>query len=131
MTVLAGDLLVYVVVLNLFVRYAPSVLSETFGLSVLTAALLKVVLELVVFLKNRAKWRWKMASTRTGRVAAGGLLWLVMIGSKFLVLKTVDIAFGTRVSLGGFVPVTLLIVTLLLSRAVVHRVLRESLTPTG
>jgi hypothetical protein len=42
------DLFVYVVVLNLFVEYFPKVLVESFSLSLLTAVLLKVVLEVVV-----------------------------------------------------------------------------------
>ena len=42
------DVFVYVVVLNLFVEYLPQVLSETFTLSLLTAVLLKGVLEVVL-----------------------------------------------------------------------------------
>jgi len=38
-------------------------------------------------------------------------------------LKLVDIVFGGAVSLGGFVSVTLLIVTLLVSRSAVRRLL--------
>lgn len=41
------DVLVYVVVLNLAIEYLPSVISETFTLSLLTAIVLKLVLELV------------------------------------------------------------------------------------
>jgi uncharacterized membrane protein len=119
----AVDLLVYVVVLNLFVEHAPSVLSETFTLSLLTAVLLKVVLEVVVVAKQRVKRRWRRASSRLGKVGAAALLWLVLVGSKLVVLQVVDLVFGARVSLGGFVPVTLLIVTLLLSRSVVRRLL--------
>ncbi|MEP6650516.1 MAG: hypothetical protein ABJA74_11495 [Lapillicoccus sp.] len=39
------DVFVYVVVLNLAVQYVPSVFTETFTVSLLTALLLKVVLE--------------------------------------------------------------------------------------
>jgi hypothetical protein len=39
------DVFVYVVVLNLAVQYVPSVISETFTLSLMTAVLLKVALE--------------------------------------------------------------------------------------
>ncbi len=117
------DVFVYVVVLNLFVEYFPRVLSETFTLSLLTAVLLKGVLELVVAVKNRIKGRFRRASTGAGKAAAGVALWLVLVGSKFLVLEAVDLVFGDRVSLGGFVPVTLLILTLLLSRATVRRLL--------
>ena len=47
------DVFVYVVVLNLAIEYLPAVISEGFTLSLLTAVLLKVALELVILLKNR------------------------------------------------------------------------------
>ncbi len=119
------DVLVYVVVLNLFVEYFPRVLSESFTLSLLTAVLLKVILEVVVAAKNRAKARFRSASTPGGKVVAGFLLWLVLFGSKFLVLEAVALVFGSRVSLGSFFSVTLLIVVLLVSRAGVQRLLQS------
>ena len=91
------DVFVYVVVLNLFVEYLPQVLSETFTLSLLTAVLLK----------------------------AAVLLWVVLFGSKFLVLEAVALVFDARVSLGGFFSVTLLILALLLSRAAVRSLLQR------
>ena len=119
------DVFVYVVVLNLFVEYLPQVLSETFTLSLLTAILLKGVLEVVVAAKNRVKSRFRQASTPTGKVVAAVMLWVVLFGSKFLVLEAVNLVFGDRVSLGGFFSVTLLILTLLLSRAAVRRLLQR------
>jgi hypothetical protein len=41
------------------------------------------------------------------------------------VLELVNLVFGDAVSLGGFIPVTLLFVTLLLSRAAVRRLLYD------
>ena len=119
------DVFVYVVVLNLFVEYLPQVLSETFTLSLLTAVLLKAVLEVVVAAKNRVKRRFRAASTPIGKTAAGIMLWLVLFGSKFLVLEAVALVFGDRVSLGGFFSVTALILALLVSRAVVRRLLQQ------
>jgi hypothetical protein len=81
------DVFVYVVVLNLFVEYLPQVISETFTLSLLTAVLLKGVLEIVVAAKNRVKARFRQASTPIGKVVAAVLLWVVLFGSKFLVLE--------------------------------------------
>ncbi len=120
------DIFVYVIVLNLFVEYLPQVISESFTLSLLTAVLLKGVLEVVVLAKNRVKARFRQASTPGGKVGAGVLLWAVVFGSKFLVLETVDLVFGSQVSLGGFFSVTLLILVLLLARAAVRRLLRPS-----
>ena len=103
-------------------------LSETFTLSLLTAVLLKGVLEIVVAVKNRVKERFRAASTPTGKAVAGVMLWLVLFGSKFLVLEAVHLVFGHhRVSLGGFFSVTLLILALLLSREAVRRLLRRPL----
>jgi hypothetical protein len=125
------DVFVYVVVLNLFVEYFPKVLSETFTLSLLTAVLLKGVLEVVVAAKNWVKARFRAASTPIGKVVAAVMLWAVLFGSKFLVLEVVALVFGDRVSLGGFFLVTALILALLLSRAAVRRLLRRPYQRAG
>ncbi|GAA2754261.1 hypothetical protein [Amnibacterium kyonggiense] len=118
------DVFVYIVVLNLFVEYVPAVISESFTITVVTAVLLKAVLEVVVVVKNRVRRLFRRAAGPVRKAAAGLLLWGVLIGSKFLVLELVALVLGTRVSLGGFLPVTLLIITLLLCRAGVRRLLR-------
>jgi hypothetical protein len=117
------DLFVYVVVLNLAIEYLPSVLSEGFTLSLLTAALLKVALELVIVLKSRVLARLRAATTRGARLVAALSLWVVAAGSKLVVLELVNLVFGDSVSLGGFLPVTLLVLALLFSRAAVRRLL--------
>ena len=120
------DLFVYVVVLNLAIEYVPSVISESFTLSLLTAALLKITLDLVLLLKGQILTRLRAATTRRAKLAAALALWVVAAGSKLVVLALVDLVFGDAVSLGGFVPVTLLVVALLLSRTAVRRLLYET-----
>ena len=107
----------------------PLVISETFTLSLLTALLLKGVLEVVVVAKKRVVTRFRQASTPVGKVVAAILVWAVLFGSKFLVLESVALVFGPRVSLGGFFSVTALIVILMLSRAGVRRLLERSGSP--
>lgn len=119
------DVFVYVVVLNLAVEFLPRVISEGFTLSLLTAILLKLALEVVIVVKGWVVGRLRAAQTRTGKVAAGLGLWVVAAGSKLVVLWLVDLVFGDRVSLGGFVSVTALVVCLLLSRAGVRRLLAD------
>src|SRR6476659_6700236 len=84
------DVFVYVVVLNLFVEYFPKVLVESFILSLLTAVLLKVVLEVVLMIERPLKTRFRQAETGVGKAITGLLLWLVLVGSKFLILELVD-----------------------------------------
>ena len=50
---------------------------------------------------------------------------MVAVGSKLVVLELVDLVFGDKVSLGGFVSVTLLVVVLLLSRSAVRSLLDD------
>jgi hypothetical protein len=120
------DVFVYVVILNLAIEYLPSVISEGFTLSLLTAALLKVALELVTVLKSRILARLRAADTRRAKLGAAASLWVVAAGSKLVVLELVDLVFGDAVSLGGFISVTLLVLALLVSRAAVRSVLYDT-----
>jgi len=124
------DLVVYVVVLSLAIEYTPSVISESFTLSLLTAALLKIALEVVIVLKSEILTRLRAADTRRAKLAAAVSLWVVAVGSKLVVLELVDLVFGDAVSLGGFIPVTVLVVALLGSRAAVRRLLYDTATTT-
>ena len=116
------DVLVYLVVLGVFIQFFPEVIAESFLLSLLTAILLKIVLECVLWVKKRIVARIR-TSRRWVRVANILTLFLVLPGSKFLVLWLTDLAFGGAVRLGGFVQVTALIVVLMLARGGVRRLL--------
>jgi hypothetical protein len=125
------DVFVYVVVLNLAIEYVPSVISEGFTLSLLTAVLLKLALELVLLLKGQILTRLRAATSRRAKLTAAVSLWAVAAGSKLVVLELVDLVFGDAVSLGGFFSVTLLVFVLLASRNAVRSVLvREEQRPT-
>ncbi len=110
------DVFVYVVVLNVAIEYAPAVVSETFTLSLLTAVLLKLVLEGVVWLKKRARARLADADSRAGRALSVAMLAVLLPGSKIVVIELTDWVFGDRVSLGGFWAVTALVLVLLAAR---------------
>lgn len=119
------DVFVYVVVLNLAVEYLPAVISEGFTLSLLTALLLKVALEAVLWVKGHILAGMRAATARWLKVVAALALWVFAVASKFVVLMLVDLVFGDDVSLGGFVPVTTLIVVLVLARAWVRWLLGD------
>lgn len=111
------DVFVYVVVLNLFVEFFPGVISESFATSLLTAVLLKVVLEGVLAIKKRLLKSRAGASTATRRVISTVTLVLLLPASKFVLLWLEDLFFGDAVNLGGFWSVTLLVVALTGARA--------------
>ena len=119
------DVFVYIVVLNLAIEYVPSVISESFSLSILTAILLKVALEVVLVGKNFVMSRLKGASLARQRALWAAALWVLAAGSKIVVLEVVALVFGDRVSLGGFIPVTGLVICLMLARAGVRWLLYD------
>lgn len=110
------DVFVYLVVLGVFIQFFPAVISESFVLSLLTAVLLKVVLELVTLVKKRIVGRIRDARSPWIRGVNIASLLVLMPGSKFVVLVLVDVLFGDAVYLGGFFAVTGLIVVLMLAR---------------
>ncbi|NYF15436.1 hypothetical protein HDC37_000248 [Microbacterium sp. AK009] len=117
------DVFVYLVVLGAFIQLFPQVISETFLLALLTAILLKVVLEGVLWLKKRVVARIRDSSTALTRAVNIVALVLILPGSKFVVLLLVDVVFGEEVRLGGFFAVTALVIVLTLARAGVRRLL--------
>lgn len=117
------DVLVYLVVLGLFSQFFPAVISESFAYSLVTAVLLKCVLEVVLKIKKTLLSRARTADAASKRTINLIMLILVFPGSKFVVLELVTLVAGGSVKLGGFFQVTLLIVTLMAARAWVRRML--------
>jgi len=109
----AKDILIYVIVLNLFVEFSPVVIIDSFTISIFTAVLLKILLEIILFFEHKVSDFFKEK-----KVLRIFLVWLIMFSSKFVILEAVDIIFGLHVELGKFLNVILLVVALMLSRQV-------------
>lgn len=119
-----ADVLIYLVVLGTFTQLFPAVISESFLASLLTAIILKLVLEVVVWVKTRIVGRIKAAESTRVRVLAGGSFFLVAGGSKALILWLIDVLLGDSVYLGGFFAVTLLVVTLMVARTALRALIK-------
>ncbi len=50
------------------------------------------------------------------------MVWLILFGSKFLILEIVDIVFGEHVELGKFLDVIVLVIALMVAREVFQRI---------
>ena len=118
-------MLAYVVVLGLFVQFFPAVISESFAITLLTAALLKVVLEVVLAAKQAVLRRVRAATTTRARIVAILTLVPVVPGRQLVALCPTAPVFGDAVSLGSFVSVTVLIIALMLARAGVRLLFRQ------
>lgn len=115
------DVFVYTAVLGLFVQFFPQVISESFLATLVTAVLLKIVLEGVMGVKKALLRRRRLQQPGPRRAISTLMLLLVLPGSKFVVLELTALVFHGYVQLGGFFLVTALIIVLTLARGGTRR----------
>jgi FlaA1/EpsC-like NDP-sugar epimerase len=111
------DVLIYIVVLNLFVEFNSKINIDSFTISIFTAVVLKILLEVILKLEHKVSETFKAY-----KVLRVFLVWLILFGSKFLILEVVDLVFGSHVELGKFLDVILLVITLMLAREIFQRI---------
>lgn len=116
------DVLIYVVVLNLFVEYMDKVVIDSFTISILTAILLKALLEVILGLEHRVAHFFEARSGAFSKFLRIMSTWLILFLSKFVILEVVDLVFGDHVELGKFVQVLGLVIALMVTREVVQRI---------
>ena len=117
-----ADVLVYIVVLNLFVEYVDAIVIDSFTISIFTAILLKLMLDLLTGVEHRVHHYFQQ---REGAVftALGWLsVFAILFLGKLLILEVVDIVFGDHVELGHFLDVVLLIIAMIATRLVVQKI---------
>lgn len=124
-----SGILIDLVVLNLFVEYSPNVTIDSFTTSLFAAIVLQVLLKLTLVIEHR------VAAFFKGR--SGGLMtflgffcaWLVLFGSKFVILEALSFAFGDNVRFGGpfngIVILVAIIVVMLVAEEAIVRLYRK------
>jgi len=94
-------ILIDLVVLNLFAEYWEHVVVDSFTISLLTAVLLQILLKLTLALEHRVGEYYKARSFVGVRVLRILSAWLILFGSKFVMLAVIDRAFGDDMYFGG------------------------------
>lgn len=117
------NVLVNIVVLNLFVEYFDKVIIDRFTISVFTAVLLTALLWAITRIEGRVHHYFFDELEGTGSRVLGVLaVWAILFGSKFVILEVVDWVFGEHVELGKFVDVILLVVAMLAANGIMQSV---------
>jgi hypothetical protein len=120
-----SEVLVDIVVLNLFVEFAHKVVIDSFAISILTALLLKLMVDAVKGLEQRVSEYFAAkpgAVWKTLRVVA---VWLILFLSKFVILEVVNFVFGDHVELGSFIEIVAIVVAMLAANAALHIVFQK------
>lgn len=117
--------LIDLVVLNLFVEYSQHVEIDSFTISVFAAILLQVLLKLTLAVEHRAAEYFKSKPGKAAKIMRWFVAWLILFGSKFVILEAVNFAFGDLVYFGGWlhgvvVIIALLVVMLVVEEAIVR-----------
>lgn len=89
------------------------VVIDSFWISVLTAILLAAMIAVLArFEHGIHRYFFEQHSWRVAGIL---VIWLVLFGSKFLILEVVDLVFGEHVALGHLLEVILIVVSMMVS----------------
>lgn len=125
-----SDVLIYTVVLNLFVEYVDAVVIDSFTISILTAVLLKVLLDVVMGFEHRVHSYFAAKEGAFFKVAGTISLFAILFLGKLFILEVVNFVFGDHVELGHFIEVVALVLALMITRRLLG-VLFQSLGAPG
>ena len=117
-----SDVLVYIVVLNLFVEFVDAIIIDSFWISILTAVLLKALLDIVIRLEHRVGAYFDKLGGSFFKFVGIATKFLILFTSKFIILEVVNIVFGEHVELGHFIDVLVLIIAMMATKAIMVKI---------
>jgi len=116
------DVLVYIVVLNLFVEHASTVVIDSFSISIFTAILLKLMLDALLGFEHRVSSYFAGRQGRLSRVLGLLSVFSILFFSKFLMLEVVIFVFGDHVALGHFVEIAAIVISMIVASRVLRAI---------
>lgn len=121
--------LVDLVVLGLFEQYSDHLYVDTFTTMLLASVLLQVLLKATIAVEHWVASHFKGKAGGLWKAARFFCAWLVLFGSKFVILEALDIAFGDSVQfegwLHGIVWLIIVVVTMVIVEELVVRFYRK------
>ena len=98
----------------LFDEHYPSIYVETFTIALFMAIVMKALLVLVLRFEHVVSdFFKKMKQTSLVKVLSVLSAFLILFLSKFVILDILDIIFREKVEIEGFIPLVLLIITMI------------------
>jgi hypothetical protein len=121
--------LIDLTVLNLFDEFWALVTVDPFSVSVLAAILLQVLLRATLVLEHKVAGYFNAKSGGFARFMRFFTAWLILFGSKFVMLGAIDFAFGDDVAfagpLHGVVAFIVVVMVMLAAEEVAVRIYRR------
>jgi hypothetical protein len=121
--------LIDLVVLGLFDEYTDKVFVDSFTTMLLASVLLQLLLKATIAVEHRVAGYFKAKPGGWMKFMRFFCAWLVLFGSKFVILEALDLAFGERVKfegvLHGIVWLIIVVVTMVIVEEIVVRFYRR------
>lgn len=117
------------VVLNLFAEYWKNVHVDTFTTTLWAALLLQVLLKLTIALEHKVAGYFKAKGGGWWTFCRFFFAWLILFGSKFVILEALAQAFGDKVQFAGIwhgiVTLIVVVVVMLVAEELMVRFYRS------
>ena len=121
--------LVDLAVLGLFVEYWDYVSADSFTTILLASVVLQVLLKLTIVLEHRVAAYYNARPGGFNKFMRFFTAWLILFGSKFVILEALVLAFGDRLRFGGpfhgVVALIAVVVVMLVVEAVLVKIYRR------
>ena len=122
-------ILIDLVVLNLFDEFSDRVTIDSFSISLLAAVLLQFLLKLTIAVEHQVGKYFRARTGRTMVFLRFFFAWLVLFGSKFVILEALSMVFGDKVkftgAFDGMAALIVVIMTMLVAEEAIARLYRR------
>ena len=121
--------LIDLVVLGLFAEYSDKVYVDSFTTTLLAAIVLQILLKATIAAEHRVLAKFKGKEGAAWKSLKYFTAWLILFGSKFVILEALSFVFGENVKfegvLHGLVWVIIVVVTMVIIEELVVRFYRR------
>ena len=122
-------ILIDLLVLNLFVEYSSKVSVDSFTTSLLAAILLQILLKVTIAIEHRVGAYFKSKPGKLMTFLRYFCAWLVLFGSKFVILEAISFVFQGRVHFEGpfhgIIALIVVAVTMVIVEELIVRIFRK------
>ena len=108
-------ILIDLVILNLFVEYSGRVIIDSFTVTIFAAVLLQVLLKLTIAFEHKLADFWNARTGGFSRFMRFFTAWLVLFGSKFVILEAINVFFGDYIEFVGRFDGLLVLITVIVA----------------
>lgn len=121
--------LVDLIVLNLFAQYWDKVTIASFSVSLFAAVVLQSLVKITMVIEHRVASHFKAKPGAMAKFLRFFFAWVVLFGSKFVILEVLELAFGDSLKFAGMwhglITLILVLVVMVMAEELVARIYRR------